>query len=217
MTANGAEIRFWLYLDTTTSSRLIEDYAAGVAAADRAFQLQFAADGAINVFTDRAGNPNGYTTAAYTPVGTYTTGWTAVPHRLRLRRRQTYTLSKRASSDRRLDAAQGRRRHRLRHPVPRRQHHHRHPRHALARPGQRAACGSTTLAFADSGITRRRHHAARRAHRPCRHARQPRRSSLVLERQHRARPRRLQRLPRRRQASTARPDHRATTYTDAGR
>jgi hypothetical protein len=97
MSAAGSEMTFWIYLDTTTQSRLVDEYAPGVAGADRAFSLQFAGNGAINVLTDRVGNPNGYTTSAYTPVGTYAIGWTQ--YRIVYDfASQTYTLSKRAAA-----------------------------------------------------------------------------------------------------------------------
>ncbi|MEI8083216.1 MAG: cytochrome c3 family protein, partial [Actinomycetes bacterium] len=100
MTSNGAEYRFWLYTDSTNQQRLVDDYALGVALEDRAFGLALAADGAVKVLVNRAGNPNGYSTGAYTPVGTYTTGWTQ--YRIVLTftgtNAQTYTLSKRAGA-----------------------------------------------------------------------------------------------------------------------
>ena len=96
MTANGAEIRFWVYFDTTNQYRIARRLPA-VAAADRASSVQFANDGHIYVCTDRAGNPNGYTTGAYTPVGTYAIGWTEFRIVYDFAS-QTYTLSKRASA-----------------------------------------------------------------------------------------------------------------------
>ncbi len=100
LTGNDAEVRFWLYFDNTTQSRLIEDYSAGLSTADRAFQINFASGGNINVFTDRAGNPNGYATSVLTPVGTYSTGWTEfrIVYTFSGTNAQTYTLSKRAST-----------------------------------------------------------------------------------------------------------------------
>ena len=100
LTGNDAEVRFWLYFDNTTQSRLIEDYSAGLSTADRAFQINFASGGNINVLTDRAGNPNGYATSVLTPVGTYSTGWTEfrIVYTFSGTNAQTYTLSKRAST-----------------------------------------------------------------------------------------------------------------------
>ena len=100
LTGNDAEVRFWLYFDNTTQSRLIEDYSAGLSTADRAFQINFASGGNINVFTDRPGNPNGYATSVLTPVGTYSTGWTEfrIVYTFSGTNAQTYTLSKRAST-----------------------------------------------------------------------------------------------------------------------
>ncbi|NTW61849.1 hypothetical protein HGB25_00315 [Candidatus Saccharibacteria bacterium] len=99
MVTNASEIRFWLYFDTTSDSRIIEDYSSGLSAADRCFYLQFDNTGGINVSTDRAGNPNGYTTATFTNVGTYTTGWTQfqIIYSFTGSNAQTYTLSKRAN------------------------------------------------------------------------------------------------------------------------
>ena len=76
MTSNGAEQRFWVYFDSTNQFRAMDNWIAG--AADRPFYIQFANDGNIYVYTDRPGNPNGYTTAGHTRVGTYATGWTEV-------------------------------------------------------------------------------------------------------------------------------------------
>jgi chitodextrinase len=93
MTADGSEMRFWAYFDTTNQTRDILD--TPVLAADRAFTLQFDSLGNINVRTDRT--VQGYVTGLYTPVGTYAVGWT----QFRLVydfATQTYTLSKRAST-----------------------------------------------------------------------------------------------------------------------
>ncbi len=57
----------------------------------------FQNNGALSVYTSKAGSPNGYTTNAYTPVGTYTTGWTQ--YRLVMDfTDQTYTLSSRVGA-----------------------------------------------------------------------------------------------------------------------
>ncbi len=76
MTSNGAEQRFWVYFDSTNQFRAMDNWIT--AAADRPFYIQFANDGNIYVYTDRTGNPNGYTTAGHTRVGSYATGWTEV-------------------------------------------------------------------------------------------------------------------------------------------
>ena len=95
MTADGSEIRFWAYFDTTNQYRTYDDFAA--ATADRASFIQFSNNGQVYVYTNRAGNPSGYTTNGYTSVGTYSTGWTQ--YRLVYDfSTQTYTLSKRASA-----------------------------------------------------------------------------------------------------------------------
>ena len=77
MTPNGAEQRFWVYFDSTNQYRALDNLATG---ANRPFYLQFDNAAGINVWTDRPGNPNGYTTGNYTRVGSYSTGWTEVPH-----------------------------------------------------------------------------------------------------------------------------------------
>ncbi len=65
------------------------------------------------VYTKRTAT--GYTANAYTAVGTYAVGWTE--YRIVLDfTADTYTLSKRANADRRLDAAEVGRRPHLRHP-----------------------------------------------------------------------------------------------------
>ena len=97
MSTNGDEQRFWLYFDTTNQYRTLDDF--GSATADRALFVQFSNNGQIYVRTDRPGNPNGYTTAAYTSVGAYTTGWTEfrIVYTFTDTGAQTYTLSKRAT------------------------------------------------------------------------------------------------------------------------
>ncbi len=97
MSSDGAEIRFWTYFDTTTTGRLVDDIDPSINNAARAFLVNFQNNGALSVYTSKAGNPGGYTTNAYTPVGTYTTGWTQ--YRLVMDfTNQTYTLSSRANA-----------------------------------------------------------------------------------------------------------------------
>jgi len=95
MSSNVAEQRFWLYFDTANQFRVLDDFASNTA--DRAFFVQFSNNGKINVYTNRAGNPGGYTTGGYTPVGTYTVGWTQFRIVYDFTT-QTYTLSKRVSA-----------------------------------------------------------------------------------------------------------------------
>ena len=76
MTANGAEIRFWALLRHHQPDRASSTTTPPAGRPTAPSSVQFATDGAINVCTDRAGSPNGYTTDAYTPVGTYAVGWT---------------------------------------------------------------------------------------------------------------------------------------------
>ena len=97
MSSDGAEIRFWTYFDTTSTGRLVDDIDPSINNAARAFLVNFQNNGALSVYTSKAGNPGGYTTNAYTPVGTYTTGWTQ--YRLVMDfTNQTYTLSSRANA-----------------------------------------------------------------------------------------------------------------------
>jgi hypothetical protein len=100
LSSNGAELSFWAYFDDTAGSRLLDDWASGVATTDRADFIQFGPGGTISIQTDRAGNPNGYTSGAFTPVGTYTTGWTQfkIVYTFTGTGAQTYALSKRASA-----------------------------------------------------------------------------------------------------------------------
>jgi subtilisin family serine protease len=95
MSSDGAEQRFWVYFDTTSQLRNISDGA--ISGSDQATTIVFDGTGQITVRTERAGNPNGYTTNAYTTVGTYSTGWTEFRIVYDFTS-QTYTLSKRANS-----------------------------------------------------------------------------------------------------------------------
>ena len=115
MTSDGAEIRFWTYFDNTTTGRLVDDIDPEINNAARAFLVNFQNNGALSVYTSKAGNPGGYTTGAYTPVGTYTAGWTQ--YRLVMDfTDQTYTLSSRAGATDAWTLDQGPGRHRLQYP-----------------------------------------------------------------------------------------------------
>ena len=216
MTSNGSEVRFWLYLDTTNQLAPHRGLRRRRGRCRPRLPAPVRHRTARSTSSPTAPASTGYTTGAFTPVGTYTTGWTQyrIVYTFSGTGAQTYTLSKRASRVRRLDAAQGRRRHRLRHPVARHQHHHRHPRHALARPGQRAAVARRP-GYSDGGITEADTTPPGRPGRSCRHRAAPRQVALSWSGQHRTRPGRLPRLPRRRQAHPSRPCT-ATSYTDFG-
>ena len=98
MSSDGAEIRFWTYFDNTTTRRIVDDVdPTHQQRRPRLPRRTSRTTGRLSVYTSKAGNPNGYTTNAYTPVGTYTTGWTQ--YRLVMNfTNQTYTLSSRASA-----------------------------------------------------------------------------------------------------------------------
>ena len=70
MTSNGAEFRFWMYCDTTNEYRYVDDYAARSSAPAPARIRQ------RRVTSTPSAPATGYTTGAYTAVGTYATGWT---------------------------------------------------------------------------------------------------------------------------------------------
>ena len=77
MTSDGAEIRFWTYFDNTTNQaprrRRRPDASTTPPAPSSSTSRTTVRCQRLHL---QAGNPNGYTTDAYTPVGTYTTGWT---------------------------------------------------------------------------------------------------------------------------------------------
>ena len=106
MTSNGAEYRFWMYADTANENRYVSDTGS-------VFELRTDTTGKVLVYTKRTAT--GYTANAYTAVGTYAVGW--AEYRIVLDfTADTYTLSKRANADRRLDAAEVGHRPHLRHP-----------------------------------------------------------------------------------------------------
>jgi len=73
MSADGAEVRFWLYFENTTQMRFATGTDAGTVVST--FWLRWNSDGTLGAYTNKVGI-TGYTTGAYTPVGTYATGWT---------------------------------------------------------------------------------------------------------------------------------------------
>ena len=163
MTANGAEKRFWVYFDTTNQYRDARRLRAGDGATARCF-VQFSNNGQIYVYTDRAGNPTGYTTANYTLGRHLRDRLDRVPHRLRLhgtvpdlhavqareRRPTAWTPLKAAG-------ATG-------YAIPFRGANTITTTHGLLfRAYQNANLWLDDVRYSDSGITRRRHHAAHRA------------------------------------------------------
>jgi hypothetical protein len=97
ITRDGDEITLWVYLDTLNENRAFEDYRGPVDATNQVSYCRFDNLGQILTWTDHLGNPNGYTTGAYTPIGTYAIGWTQfrIVHNFTT---QTYTLSMRADA-----------------------------------------------------------------------------------------------------------------------
>jgi hypothetical protein len=96
LTADGTEIRFWLYQDNTNKLRRFYDNApAGLT--NGSHLVLFAADGTIQVQVNKAAPPAGYITG-YNTVGTQATGWTEyrIIHDFTA---QTYTLSTRTVAD----------------------------------------------------------------------------------------------------------------------
>ena len=173
MTADGSEVRFWAYFDTTNQYRTYDDFAG--ATADRASFIQFSNNGQIYAYTNRPAIP-GYTANGYTSVGTYSTGWTQFRLVYNFTS-QTYTLSKRASvSDAwtplKSTGAPG-------YQIPFRgtEHHHDHPRQPLPRLRQHQPVARRRGLFLRRH-RRCRHHAAHRACEPCR-SRQARRQRRV--------------------------------------
>ncbi len=57
MSSDGAEIRFWTYFDTTTTGRIVDDIDPSINNAARAFLVNFQNNGALSVYTSKAGNP----------------------------------------------------------------------------------------------------------------------------------------------------------------
>ena len=97
MSSDGAEIRFWTYFDNTTTGRLVDDVDPTINNAARAFLVNFQNNGALSRLHLQGRQPQRLHHDAYTPVGTYTTGWTQ--YRLVMDfTTQTYTLSSRASA-----------------------------------------------------------------------------------------------------------------------
>ena len=88
MTSNGSEYRFWLYADSVNENRYVSDTGL-------TFEMRLNAAGQLVVYTKRTAT--GYTTNAYTPVGTYAVGWTEYRVVLDFTT-DTYTLSKRDGS-----------------------------------------------------------------------------------------------------------------------
>ena len=137
MTSDGAENRFWIYFDTTTPDASSTTSTATINNAAPRLPRRLRQQRRLGVYTCKAGNPNGYTTNAYTPVGTYATGWTEyrLVHDFTT---QTYTLSSRANA-----ATPGRS---SRPPAPpatpsrcsSASHRQRHPRHAVEELPRRA-------------------------------------------------------------------------------
>ena len=100
MSATGAEIRFWAYVDTANQNRVFTDGGAS--------EVRLNTSGQVMVYTKRTAT--GYTPNAYTVVGTYADGLDRVPPRLRLLD-TTPTRSRQAHHrGRRVDGPQGRRR-----------------------------------------------------------------------------------------------------------
>ncbi len=136
MTSNGAEYRFWMYADTANENRYVSDTGS-------VFELRTDTTGKLLVYTKRTAT--GYTANAYTAVGTYAVGWTEYRVVLDFTA-DTYTLSKRATASRRLDAAE------VRHAPPPTPSPCVRPPTAPPRPTCSSAatptptCGSTTCA-----------------------------------------------------------------------
>lgn len=98
MTHDGAELRFWAYFENATdNSRFFDDADASADNANRAWLVRTDASGNLAVYTSKAGNPNGYTTNAYTNVSTYSAGWYEFRIVLNFTN-DTYTLSNRTDA-----------------------------------------------------------------------------------------------------------------------
>jgi len=98
MSSNGAEIRFWLYADSTNENRVIRDDPGATVPAIGVYQFQLDNAGRIAVLSYRPA-ANGYNSGSNTTVGAYTTGWTQyrIVSTFSGTNAQTYTLSMRAS------------------------------------------------------------------------------------------------------------------------
>jgi hypothetical protein len=95
MTSDGAEIRFWLYADTTDQlRRFYDNVAAG--ATWGPYLVLLNSDGTIQVHVAKASPTAGYITG-YTTVGTQSVGWTQY-RIVNDFTHQTYTLSTRANA-----------------------------------------------------------------------------------------------------------------------
>jgi hypothetical protein len=94
MAANGSEIRFWVYRDSTNKIwRVYDNIAAG--ATYGTFYLYFPANGDIQIGTSKTSPPTGYTTGN-TTVGTQSIGWTQYRFIFDFTNQQ-YTLSTRST------------------------------------------------------------------------------------------------------------------------
>jgi hypothetical protein len=91
LSADGSEIRFWVYLDTTNERRII--YDDGATAADRTWYLDFPTTGYVTVTTTRTDADYGTNTI----IGTAATGWTQFQIVLDFTN-QRYTVSSRTSA-----------------------------------------------------------------------------------------------------------------------
>ena len=162
MTTNGAEQRFWVYFDSTNQFRAMDNWIT--AAADRPFYIQFANDGNIYVYTDRPGNPNGYTTAGHTRVGTLRDRLDRGPRHQHVLGRRPAVLHALGAAKRHgsVDAAQGEPRDRVQHPVQRHQQHHEDRRPAVRRLPEREHVDRRPALLADLPVLRRSHGRSRR-------------------------------------------------------
>ncbi len=147
MTSDGSEYRFWVYADSTNENRYISDTGRDLRDAPEP-------SGQVAVYTKRTAT--GYTTNAYTPVGTYAVGWTEYRVVLDFTN-DTYTLSKRATAGDAWTQLKAASRPHLRHPHARghRPHHH---GQLLFRAYQNADMWIDDVAYADGGIVEARHH-----------------------------------------------------------
>ena len=96
LSADGSEIRFWANMSSHQNYRYILGDAGG-AAVSGTFWLRAGADGKLSAFTSVPGNPNGYTTNTYTPIGNLGLGWTEYKLTFNFTN-DTYTVSTRTDS-----------------------------------------------------------------------------------------------------------------------